>query len=238
MATVYTVSKELREFVENGMKRNPFAVLSRLVYDGVYQEIIEGRLTVKDSIVVSQLAESLNLSRTPVKIAMEELLEQNMLEKREGNKLGVRRVSFAEGSLLFEARMAIETQSAYLAARRVTEEELRQMEKLLDWFRQIDAAQDAEQFVHCDRAFHELVVRASKNQFLVDTYACLKGHPCSGFGFKCCSCLTGICVIETESWRSWTITSVSMRRSHAICPWRRRTRFTGMWSECTEQYTW
>ena len=183
MATVYTVSKELREFVENGMKRNPFAVLSRLVYDGVYQEIIEGRLTVKDSIVVSQLAESLNLSRTPVKIAMEELLEQNMLEKREGNKLGVKRVSFAEGSLLFEARMAIETQSAYLAARRVTEEELRQMEKLLDWFRQIDAAQDAEQFVHCDRAFHELVVRASKNQFLVDTYACLKG-PLQRFRFQ------------------------------------------------------
>lgn len=53
---VYTVSKELREFVENGMKHNPFAVLSRLVYDGIYREIIDGRLRVSDNIVVSQLA--------------------------------------------------------------------------------------------------------------------------------------------------------------------------------------
>ena len=50
---VYTVSKELREFVENGMKHNPFAVLSRLVYDGIYREIIDGRLRVSDNIVVS-----------------------------------------------------------------------------------------------------------------------------------------------------------------------------------------
>lgn len=123
---VYTVSKELREFVENGMKRNPFAVLSRLVYDGIYQEIIDGRLRVSDNIVVSQLAEGLNLSRTPVKIAMEDLLEQSMLERRDGNKLSVKRVTFAECSLLFEARRAIETQSAYLAARRMTDAELKE----------------------------------------------------------------------------------------------------------------
>ena len=117
---VYTASKELREFVENGMKHNPFAVLSRLVYNGIYREIIGGRLRVSDNIVVSRLAEDLNLSRTPVKIAMEDLLEQSMLEKRDGNKLSVKRVTFAECSLLFEARMAIETKSAYLAARRMT----------------------------------------------------------------------------------------------------------------------
>lgn len=100
---VYTASKELREFVENGMKHNPFAVLSRLVYNGIYREIIGGRLRVSDNIVVSRLAEDLNLSRTPVKIAMEDLLEQSMLEKRDGNKLSVKRVTFAECSLLFEA---------------------------------------------------------------------------------------------------------------------------------------
>lgn len=172
---VYTASKELREFVENGMKHNPFAVLSRLVYNGIYREIIGGRLRVSDNIVVSRLAEDLNLSRTPVKIAMEDLLEQSILEKRDGNKLSVKRVTYAECSLLFEARMAIETKSAYLAARRMTDAELKEMKRLLERFQEIDKAQDVERYVHCDRAFHNLVVAASKNKFLVDTYAYLEG---------------------------------------------------------------
>ena len=98
-----------------------------------------------------------------------------MLEKRDGNKLSVKRVTFAECSLLFEARMAIETKSAYLAARRMTDAELKEMKRLLERFQEIDKAQDVERYVHCDRAFHNLVVAASKNKFLVDTYAYLEG---------------------------------------------------------------
>ena len=171
----YTISEELRSFVEEGMKRNPFAVLSRLIGDGVYREIIEGRLTVNDYINVSHLAEGLGVSRTPINIAMNDLLEQGMLEKRNGNKLSVKRMTMEECSLLYETRISLETEAAYLAARRITEEELRQMRHLLEEFREIDQTADQMRFVHCDKAFHDLVLRAAKNRILEGAYKYIEG---------------------------------------------------------------
>ena len=171
---VYTVSKELRQFVEEGTQQNPFAVLSRLVYGGVYREVMEGRLTIEDTINISQLAETLNLSRTPVKIAMDDLVCKGVLEKRQGNKLSVKRLTFEECSLLYEARIQIESASAYYAARRVTAEELEELQRLLVEFQEYDKTQNGEGFVRCDKNFHDLVVKASKNSFLVDAYKSLE----------------------------------------------------------------
>lgn len=79
------------------MKNNPFAVLSRLVYEGIYREIIEGRLTIDDSVNMTRFAESLGVSRTPVNIAVNDLIKDGLMEKGKDNRLTVKRVTARRG---------------------------------------------------------------------------------------------------------------------------------------------
>ena len=157
------------------MKNNPFAVLSRLVYEGIYREIIEGRLTIDDSVNMTRFAESLGVSRTPVNIAVNDLIKDGLMEKGKDNRLTVKKVKAGEVSQLYEARLTIEMECAYLAARRITEEELEQLKTVLESFQLADQTDDLKLYIQCDKRFHDIVVGAAKNHLLAGAYACLEG---------------------------------------------------------------
>ena len=171
----YTVSTELRQYVEDGMQNKPFAILSRLVYEGMYREIIEGRLTINDSVNMSRFAEQLGVSRTPVNIAVNDLIREGLMEKGKDNRLSVKKVTAEEVSQLYEARLTIEMECAYLAARRITKAELEQLGALLKSFQKADETNDLRLYIQCDKRFHDIVVTAAKNRMLAESYACLEG---------------------------------------------------------------
>ncbi|MBS6365864.1 MAG: GntR family transcriptional regulator [Clostridiales bacterium] len=171
----YTVSEKLCQYVKEGMEHNPFAVLSRLVYEGIYREITEGRLTIDDSVNMSKFAEALGISRTPVSIAVNDLIKDGLMEKRKDNRLTVKKITSAEVSQLYEARLTIEVECAYLAARRITDPELERLRKILEGFQRADETEDLRLYIQCDKKFHDVVVAAARNRLLAGAYSCLEG---------------------------------------------------------------
>lgn len=115
----YEFSNELKEKMLKEKETNPFAVLSKLIYDGLYNEIITGKLLLDDKIIESQIAKNLNVSRTPVKMALNKLVEDGILEKGKGKELRVKKIRYEECLWLYEARLSIESKAAYLAAKRI-----------------------------------------------------------------------------------------------------------------------
>jgi DNA-binding FadR family transcriptional regulator len=65
---------------------------------------------------------------------------------------------------MFEARLVVEPAAAELSARRATAEEKRAMSELVARMAAIAAeSQDTVEFLHVDRAFHDLVARSARN---------------------------------------------------------------------------
>jgi GntR family transcriptional repressor for pyruvate dehydrogenase complex len=70
--------------------------------------------------------------------------------------------------MVLEARMAIERQTARLAAERITDEELEELEMCLE--NQINHSRDRKSIAQDDVNFHSIIARASKNKALFSLY--------------------------------------------------------------------
>ena len=71
---------------------------------------------------------------------------------------------------IYEARMMLEPEAAYLAAKRIQEKELEVLKKLVFRFEKIDQTHDHLEYKNADKMFHETIVKASRNRYLMDMY--------------------------------------------------------------------
>ncbi len=148
--------------------------ISDLVFEQLRDLIFKGRIKPGEQFMTErELAESLAVSRPTVREAINRLVALQLLEHRQGqgtfvvspsaekNALGVphdQEVSLAD---LLEVRLGIECNAVMMAARRATEEDIRDMEKSLrDMETQIDAGGLGSD---PDVTFHMAIAYATKN---------------------------------------------------------------------------
>ena len=117
--------------IEACKKENPFIVLADVIYKHLKNDIMQGLLLPGDKIVESKIAQQLDVSRTPVNIALNRALKDGWLERRSKRFLTVRKISPQECFYLYEARKFLEGQAAYLAAKRITKAELMGLKEIL-----------------------------------------------------------------------------------------------------------
>lgn len=166
--------------IENYKKENPFIGLADVIYQHLKKDIMQGVLLPGDKIVESKLALELNVSRTPVNIAIGRALKDGWLERKIKRYVTVRKITPQECFYLYEARKFIEGQAAYLAAKRITKAELIELKEILLNFKKAkdapsnDAPINDALFCKNDEAFHDLIVRASHNEYIQAMYNDLK----------------------------------------------------------------
>ena len=92
--TEYVLSEEFKSNVQQEMESNPFAVLSRLIYQELYQEVIEGHLLPEHKIIESKIAKELNVSRSPVKVALSDMVDEGIFFRGVGKTVHVKPISY------------------------------------------------------------------------------------------------------------------------------------------------
>lgn len=124
----------------------------------IQEQIASGRFKAGDRIVETQLAKELNVSQAPVREAILELAAMGLLEERPYSGSFVRQLTAADIEDIYNTRAFIDEYAARQAAKRITEEQLSEMEALLH---RMDTAKDIHEFVEMDITFHGLVVDAT-----------------------------------------------------------------------------
>ena len=170
---------------------NDAAVTSRsqtdVVIDGVKRLIVSGELGAGDRLPIEKdLAAQLGVSRGSLREGVRALALLGVLETRQGDGTYVTAldagrllspVSFlaelpdpATSAHLLGVRRVLEAESASLAARSVTDEQLTEMDRVLS---SVDGLLDGaggdvdlERFIDADTAFHRLIAQASGNPAL------------------------------------------------------------------------
>lgn len=143
-----------------------FKPLRELVLDAIREAIINGSLKPRERLMEIQLAEELGVSRTPIREALRKLELEGFIVMLPRKGAYVADVSFKDIADVFEIRAALESLAAGLAAERITDEELEEMERHLVEKADAIARHDMTQLVEVDTKFHELVYRASRNDRL------------------------------------------------------------------------
>jgi DNA-binding GntR family transcriptional regulator len=143
-------------------------------YERLRNGIVSGDYPPGTHLVETSLAETLGVSRTPVREALTRL-EQDGLVERGSRGLQVRQRSSAEILEIFEVRIVLEGTAAKLAAERHNEVDRIRIQGHLG---KLDANQDAAPSVLAgiNREFHRSIWHASHNRALIDMLERLSIH--------------------------------------------------------------
>jgi DNA-binding GntR family transcriptional regulator len=145
--------------------------LRRAVYDEIQRRIVDGRLQPGERIFEDQLAHELDVSRNPIREALQALELEGFveLEPRRGARVAI--ISTQRANDLFELREALEGMVARLAAQRRSGAQLAELERVVA--RGADAAQheDVAQLPALNTEFHGLLCAAAGNALLTESVA-------------------------------------------------------------------
>ena len=146
---------------------NEYLPLRDVVFNTLRQAILRGELKPGERLMETQLANKLGVSRTPIREALRKLeLEGlvNMVPRK-----GAEVADITEKSLrdVLEVRKALEELSVQLACEKITEEEIEELKRVAERFKDTLNDQDVTKIAEADVAFHDVIYTATDNQKLI-----------------------------------------------------------------------
>ncbi len=135
------------------------------VYDHIKAEILTGKLTSGERLAEIALAERLGVSRTPVREAVQRLVQDGLVEVEANKGAKVRALSISQIEETYAVREALDGLAARLAAEHRTEADLLRMRDALDKLETSPMDAYLEQ-VAIDLEFHAAIANASRNTVL------------------------------------------------------------------------
>ena len=148
-----------RPRTENGEKPQTAADQA---YAVLRQEILSCELAPGARIIEADIAERLEMSKTPVKKALGMLMHEGFVEVLPRHGYRVTEITLADVQEIYQLRLIIEPAAAELAASNATPEQLQELRKL------VDDSQDDSQEEQTSKVlkFHEILADASGNSRL------------------------------------------------------------------------
>lgn len=132
-------------------------------YRTLLTEIREGRLLPGDRLRETELAERLNVSRTPIREAIRQLEADRLVTHIPRQGATIRRLDYAEIMELYEMRAVLEGTAAKLASRAASGIEIEELKSINEDLAEANKAEDA---VRLNRIFHAALLDTAKNRFL------------------------------------------------------------------------
>jgi len=146
------------------------------VHDHLRDEILSGRLTPGTELSEVALAESLGVSRGPVREALGRLATEGLVTIRPRRGAVVRALSNDEFIEAYQVREALETMAVRLAVSQLTAEDLSALERAIDEMVDFGNAGDVLGFFEANTAFHLVFFDAAGNRMLADLYRQLRAQ--------------------------------------------------------------
>jgi DNA-binding GntR family transcriptional regulator len=141
-------------------------VLSARVKDRVLQWILTGELPPGSRIIETRVARQLGTSQAPVREALRDLATLGFVEIRPYQGSRVRKPGLVELREAIEVRAELEALAGRLAAPRMTERCLKQLEACFTRMARAAEYNNPHDQAVANTEFHEIIVRASGNQTL------------------------------------------------------------------------
>jgi len=136
-------------------------------YHLIKEKIITLELAPSSVINERALMEELELGRTPIRDALQRLDTEGLVNIIPRRGMFVVDISITDLQGIFEVRIVLAGFCARLAARRITEDQIAQMEAVLQDLEQVQSG-DSKALMAIDRRFQKLLYQAADNEFLAE----------------------------------------------------------------------
>lgn len=140
--------------------------LREIVYEELKKQILTGKIAPGTRMMEVELAEAMDVSRTPVREATRKLEKDGLvvIEPRRGAYVSEISVKDMVDTLV--VRESLEGLAASLACQRITREELEQLDAMTNRYSDAIASGNMDQIIQEDESFHRAIVELSGNKTL------------------------------------------------------------------------
>ncbi len=142
--------------------------LRERVYQQLQADIILGVYRPGEKLDVARLIEQYGMSKTPVRDALHALQQDGLVEVIPRVGYFASRITIKDVEDIFQLRLIVETASAELAAPRIAEEDLEELERLTERRYVTGNVASYKEFLADNREFHYRVAQAADNLRLAD----------------------------------------------------------------------
>lgn len=149
------------------LKLDQYKPLREIVFETIRNAILSGSLKPGERLMEVQMAESLGVSRTPVREAIRKLELEGLVIMLPRKGAFVADLSVKDLTEVLEIRAALEGLAAGLASIRIDQDELEELEIAALKFHKAIESEDVEELIHEDIEFHETIFKASRNERLI-----------------------------------------------------------------------
>lgn len=140
--------------------------LRQKVYTSLKQDIISGKFKAGTRLTENFIADSLNVSRTPVREALQKLTQEKLLTPIPKAGYLIEDLSDSDIQDLFESRMQIECIAFQKAVNHITLDELKTLDDNLEKTKAAIKSKDNFKVTELDIEFHEIIYKAARSQTL------------------------------------------------------------------------
>jgi DNA-binding GntR family transcriptional regulator len=142
--------------------------LREKILETIRDAILKGSLKPGERVSEPELAERFGISRTPIREAFRQLESEGYLEVIPRKGAVVASLSERDVVEFYAIKSILEGHAARIAAERMTDREIERLEAINTKLQQIAADGDIKSFFRVHNEFHELFIKASGNDKLVE----------------------------------------------------------------------
>jgi DNA-binding GntR family transcriptional regulator len=151
-------------------------VLTEQISQILMKAILEGSLRHGDQLVETELQKQFGISRSPLREAFRDLEKKGLAVIIPRRGTFVREVTRQDVEENFPVRATLEGLAARQAYARISKMELREMEAALSEMTKAGETGDATLYRENHNRFHDLFIRASRNELLIELLKILRVH--------------------------------------------------------------
>jgi DNA-binding GntR family transcriptional regulator len=152
----------------------PAPSLQERVYRELERLMVDGALKPGFHLVEDDLASRLGVSRNPIREALQRLASEGFIDRQPGRGAFVRSPSAREIDEVFHVRTLLESDSARLAAQRISADELEELAHTLELGEAAVRDGDASRLLELNERFHGIIVSAADNSVMAKMMVSLR----------------------------------------------------------------
>lgn len=168
----------INEQFQKEQQNNLFGFLYENIFSAMNHCICELLISPGTVIQEKHLADTLQVSRTPLRQALSMLTESGLLIAQPKSGYVIPRLDVETFSSANSARIAYESSCAELAAKNANRKDLGKIKNCFIQMKNLDFSsldyETIKAFIQTDLDFHSLICLASKNSYLIEAYQALE----------------------------------------------------------------
>jgi DNA-binding GntR family transcriptional regulator len=145
-----------------------YQTLNQQVYTRLQEMILSGAVRLGEQLDERTLAADLEVSRTPIREAIGQLVKEGIVEYRPYRGNFIRTFTEKQVNDLFLVRASLEALAVRLAMPKISQEVADNIHRILDRVHEALEQEDMITYSDADREFHETIIHLTGNEPLID----------------------------------------------------------------------